>query len=128
LWRFSEKVLYIRHVWKLFLLRNKSFFFYPSIQEISMDIEKSYPTGTPADQMKQIMTDNVLSRDDVKMFFGETSWDGNTLNFSSGLVSSGKFEIVDNEVKVQVDLSMFGKMAKGQIEGTLEKTFSKLPA
>jgi hypothetical protein len=93
-----------------------------------MDIEKSYPTGTPADQMKQIMTDNVLSRDDVKMFFGETSWDGNTLNFSSGLVSSGKFEIVDNEVKVQVDLSMFGKMAKGQIEGTLEKTFSKLPA
>jgi hypothetical protein len=92
-----------------------------------MDIEKSFPTGTPADKMKQIMVDNVLSRQDVQMFFGETKWDGNKLTFSSGLVSAGTFEIVDNEVKVQVDLSMFGKMAKGQIEGTLEKTFSKLP-
>lgn len=92
-----------------------------------MDIEKSYPTGTPADKMKQIMVENVLSRQDVQMFFGETSWEGNTLKFSSGLVSSGQFDIVDNEVKIQVDLSMFGKMAKGQIEGTLEKTFSKLP-
>ncbi|MCU0424136.1 MAG: polyhydroxyalkanoic acid system family protein [Candidatus Kapabacteria bacterium] len=92
-----------------------------------MDIEKSFSTGTPADKMKEIMINNVLSRSDVQMFFGDTSWEGNTLKFSSGLVSSGQFDIVDNEVKVQVDLSMFGKMAKGQIEGTLEKTFSKLP-
>lgn len=91
-----------------------------------MDIEKSFPTSKSAADMKQIMVDNVLSRQDVQMFFGETSWDGNTLKFSSGLVSSGKFEIVDNEVKVAVDLSMFGKMAKGQIEGTLEKTFAKV--
>ena len=92
-----------------------------------MDIEKTFSTNTPADKMKEIMINNVLSRQDVQMFFGETTWDGNTLNFSSGLVSGGKFEIVDNEVKVGIDLSMFGKMAKGQIEGTLEKTFSKLP-
>jgi hypothetical protein len=92
-----------------------------------MDIEKVFPTGTPADKMKEIMINNVLSRSDVQMFFGETTWEGNTLTFSSGLVSEGRFDIVDNEVKVAVDLSMFGKMAKGQIEGTLEKTFSKLP-
>lgn len=92
-----------------------------------MDIEKTFSTGTPADKMKEIMINNVLSRQDVQMFFGDTTWEGNTLTFSSGLVSEGKFEIVDNEVKVGVALSMFGKMAKGQIEGTLEKTFSKLP-
>lgn len=94
----------------------------------TMDIEKTFPTGTPADQMKEIMINNVLSRQDVQMFFGDTSWEGNTLKFSSGLVSEGQFDIVDNEVKVAVALSMFGKMAKSQIEGTLEKTFSKLPA
>jgi hypothetical protein len=93
-----------------------------------MDIERSFPTSLPADQMKNVMLEHVLSRDDVKMFFGDVTWDGNTLNFTSGLVTEGKFEIVDNEVKVACDLSMFGKMAKGQIEGTLEKTFSKLPA
>jgi hypothetical protein len=125
---YSPRLLAEKFIFALSNLLRQIIFFYPLIQEIFMDIEKSYPTGTPADQMKQIMTDNVLSRDDVKMFFGDTTWDGNTLNFTSGLVSAGKFEIVDNEVKVQVDLSMFGKMAKGQIEGTLEKTFSKLPS
>jgi hypothetical protein len=92
-----------------------------------MDIERSFPTNKPADEMKTIMLESVLSRDDVQMFFGETAWNGNTLTFTSGLVTEGTFEIVDNEVKIAVDLSMFGKMAKGQIEGTLEKTFSKLP-
>jgi hypothetical protein len=92
-----------------------------------MDIEKTFPTGTPTDQMKDILINNVLSRSDVQMFFGDTSWEGNTLKFSSGLVSDGSFEVADNEVKVAIALSMFGKMAKGQIEGTLEETFSKLP-
>ncbi len=92
-----------------------------------MDIEKTFPTGTPADKMKEILVNDVLSRQDVQMFFGDTSWEGNTLKFSSGLVSEGSFAVADNEVKVAVDLSMFGKMAKSQIEGTLEKTFSKLP-
>lgn len=93
-----------------------------------MDIEKTFPTGTPADKMKEILVNDVLSRQDVQMFFGDTSWEGNTLKFSSGLVSEGSFSVADNEVKVAIDLSMFGKMAKSQIEGTLEKTFSKLPA
>ncbi|MDW8218918.1 MAG: polyhydroxyalkanoic acid system family protein [Bacteroidota bacterium] len=92
-----------------------------------MDIEKTFTTGTPADKMKDIIVNTILPRSDVQMFFGDTSWEGNTLKFSSGLVTDGKFEILDNEVKVTVALSMFGKMAKGQIESTLEKTFAKLP-
>ncbi len=85
-----------------------------------MAIDRTFTIPAGADALKSFFEKQAQERMDLKMFFGEMAWEGNTMNFKSGL-GEGSIALSDNEAKIHIELSMFGNAMSGQIEGALEK-------
>jgi hypothetical protein len=90
-------------------------------------IHKTFQTNSSAEQMREFVTTSVLTRKEVAIFFGDATWEGNTLKINSTL-GEGTMSFRDNEVEINVELSFFGGAAKSTIEDELEKQFKKLTA
>jgi putative polyhydroxyalkanoate system protein len=83
-------------------------------------IERSFTTELDGSAMRKIFEEKALSRTDMKMFFGEQNWEGDTMNFKS-MLAEGSIAFVDKEVKVNIELSMFGSGMKSQIEDSISQ-------
>jgi putative polyhydroxyalkanoate system protein len=81
-------------------------------------IERSFTTGLGGSDMRKIFEEKALTRTDMKMFFGEQTWEGDTMKFKS-MLAEGAIAFVDKEVKVNIELSMFGSGMKSQIEDAI---------
>lgn len=86
-------------------------------------IERSFDTALNASDMRKIFEEKALSRMDMKMFFGDLAWNGDTMNFKS-MLAEGNIAFTDKKATVHIELSMFGQGMKGQVEDAI----NQLPA
>jgi hypothetical protein len=78
-------------------------------------LDKSFDTPLAASEMRKIFTEKALSRTDMKMFFGEQTWEGDTMKFKS-MLADGHIGFADKKVDIHIELSMFGQGMRSQIE------------
>jgi putative polyhydroxyalkanoate system protein len=85
-----------------------------------MTIQRSFSIPLPAAAMRQAFEDKALTRTDMKMFFGDVAWSGDTMNFKSGL-GEGTIAFTENKIDVNIELTMFGKAMQGQVESAIDQ-------
>ena len=80
----------------------------------------SIETKKSIDETKKFINDRLLSRPEAKMLLSDYRWDANVMHVS-GSLGQGSLTVFDGRIEIDIELSQFGAMAKGQIEKTLTK-------
>jgi hypothetical protein len=88
-------------------------------------ISQRIATKHTAIEMKAYVQEKILQRSELMMILQHHEWNGNTLIARSAL-GSGTVEFVDYEIRVEIELTVFGSAAKGRIEKTLNDQFKLL--
>lgn len=76
-------------------------------------------------EMRHSLDSKVLSRPELKLVLDEQRWEGNVLH-ARGKLGHGTITLEEGRVIVDIELSLFGSAAKGQIEEALGKQLKRL--
>lgn len=88
-------------------------------------IQQTIETSKSAFEMRNYVETKVLIRPELKVLISEYHWVDNKL-YAEGKLGKGTITLLDNKVIIDIELSLFGTVAKGQIEQTLQEQFKKL--
>ncbi|MDX9790214.1 MAG: polyhydroxyalkanoic acid system family protein [Candidatus Kapaibacterium sp.] len=88
-------------------------------------INKKFQTKASTVEMKHFIDTKLLTNSAIKPMVDTASWQGDTLNLTSKL-GKGYIKLQDNLIEVNIDLNLFGSMAKNTLEATLDKEFKQL--
>ena len=88
-------------------------------------IQIQFETSVSADKAKSFIDEELLSQPEITMMLQEHYWEGHTLH-ASGTLGEGTVQVADNEVAVDIELSMFGTAAKSRIEEALTDFFKRM--
>lgn len=89
--------------------------------QLSLTIE----TGKSVPEMKTFIDSRLLSRPESKMLLTYHHWHGNVLH-AKGSLGEGTITLEHRRVVIDIELTTFGEIAKGQIQRTLEKEFTQI--
>ncbi|MFP4544569.1 MAG: hypothetical protein ACOC2K_03925 [Bacteroidota bacterium] len=88
-------------------------------------LKKTINTEYSADEMRHFADTKVLPNSAVKSFVDTASWSGNILYLTSKF-GKGTIEFRDKVIDIDIDLNMFGSMAKNTLESRLDNEFKQL--
>ena len=90
-----------------------------------MKLEFSIETGKSVAETRAFIDTKILARPEATMLLAEHRWEGNVLH-ASGSLGVGTITVEHGLVKIDIELSAFGAVAKTQIERTLTEQFKRL--
>lgn len=88
-------------------------------------LHKKIQTKATAAEMKIFMNTKVLSNSTIHSLIDSHSWNENSL-FLSSKFGKGFINLKDYEVEIDIELNMFGSMARNTLEATLDDQFKQL--
>ncbi len=88
-------------------------------------INRSFQTKSTAIEMKNYISSSLLPNPALSALLESAYWQGNVLNIFSKL-GSGTIALTDYSVTIDIELTLFGSLAKKSIEGAIDKEFKQL--
>lgn len=88
-------------------------------------IQQTIQTSKSALEMRLLIDNKVLTRSEITMLINDHHWEENVLH-ASGKMGHGTITLADQLVTIDIELSIFGTVAKGAIEQTLKEKIKML--
>lgn len=88
-------------------------------------LQKKFKTAYTSMEMKNWISVNILPHELLKQFVKRVEWQNNNLYIDS-TIGSGYIKLIDYEIELDIELSVFGTMMSHSIETTFDKEFKKL--
>lgn len=88
-------------------------------------INKTFKTKKSAQEMKEYISEKILTRPELAPLLEKAFWDGFILRVESK-IGDGVIIAADNQLDVMIELSFFGSIAQKTIEDQLDKNFKYL--
>jgi hypothetical protein len=88
-------------------------------------LQKKFKTAYTAMEMKNWISVNILPHELLKQFVKRVEWQNYNLYIDS-TIGTGYIKLIDYEIELDIELSVFGTMMSRTIESTFDKEFKKL--
>lgn len=88
-------------------------------------IQQTIDTTKSVAEMRTLIDTKVLGRPEVSLLIERHHWDGNVLH-AAGKLGQGTITLEHGKVLIDIELSMFGAVAKGAIEQQLQDQIKRL--
>lgn len=88
-------------------------------------INTTVTTKTTALEMRRMLDERVLSNPELQTLLPHHHWDGMVLH-ASGPLGKGTVALADYRIVIDIELSIFGSVAKRSIEERLVTQLSRL--
>ncbi|MBU3741673.1 MAG: hypothetical protein FGM24_05245 [Candidatus Kapabacteria bacterium] len=88
-------------------------------------IQQTIDTSKSIVEMRTLIDTKVLGRPEISLLIEQHHWDGNVLH-ASGKLGKGTITLEHQRVVIDIELSMFGSVAKGAIEQQLNDQIKRI--
>ncbi|MCX7736190.1 MAG: polyhydroxyalkanoic acid system family protein [Candidatus Kapabacteria bacterium] len=88
-------------------------------------IQKKFQTQATAIEMKNFINNNLLNNSALKALLDSAIWIENTLHVQSKL-GKGTISLQDYLIEIDIELSLFGKVAQKSLESAIDKELKLL--
>lgn len=88
-------------------------------------IQKKFQTKSTAPEMKQYINNNLLSNSALNSLLDSAIWIENTLHIQSKL-GKGTISLSDYLIEIDIELTLFGKVAQKSLESALDNELKLL--
>lgn len=88
-------------------------------------IQKKFQTQSTAIEMKNYINNNLLNNSALKALLDSAIWIENTLHVQSKL-GKGTISLQDYLIEIDIELSLFGKVAQKSLESAIDKELKLL--
>lgn len=88
-------------------------------------IQKKFQTQSTASDMKQYISNNLLTNPALNSLLDSAIWIENTLHVQSKL-GKGTISLRDYLIEVDIELTLFGKVAQKSLESALDNELKLL--
>lgn len=88
-------------------------------------LQKTIKTKATAIEMKSFVNTKVLTNSTILSLLESHTWNGDSL-FLTSKFGKGTIDLVDYQITIDIELNMFGSMAKNTLESALDDQFKQL--